>query len=374
MCVWTALLCLICLSQALADDESYQEELQQVQEKIDSIRVEIQETQVLHDTVQTELRETERQISRIHKSLKNILIKLQAKKRELNKLKQRRKNLRKNLQKHMSVLKRQIRTAYMIGRQDYMKLILNQQDPAAVSRIMTYYEYMNRARLDRIETVNKTINELKQIEKKIARESKKLEKLKHQQLAKKKELQEVINSRSKVMADLNGQLKNKERVLVSLVQDQRRLQSLVDDLDEAIPDILTDAGDRRTFKESRGEMLWPTKGTVRKLYGQTRESRLKWNGIIIKANAGKDVRAVSHGRIAYADWLKGYGWLVIIDHGEGYMSLYGYNQAILKETGEWVDVGDVIASVGNSGGQTEFGVYFEIRVNGKPSNPSKWCR
>jgi septal ring factor EnvC (AmiA/AmiB activator) len=114
---------------------------------------------------------------------------------------------------------------------------------------------------------------------------------------------------------------------------------------------------------------------VRALFGRSRNAgKLKWNGVLIKASEGKDVRAVSHGRVAYADWLRGYGLLLIVDHGDGYMSLYGHNQALYKETGEWIEAGEVIATVGQSGGQQEAALYFEIRHNGKPSNPARWCK
>ena len=140
-------------------------------------------------------------------------------------------------------------------------------------------------------------------------------------------------------------------------------------------DLPTEQGERKAFAGLRGKLKWPSRGRLANRYGSRRkEGKLKWQGVMIKAPEGTEVTAISHGRIAFSDWLRGFGLLTIIDHGDGYMSLYGGNQSLYKEVGDWVEAGDVIASVGNSGGHRETALYFEIRHNGKPTNPLKWCR
>ena len=131
----------------------------------------------------------------------------------------------------------------------------------------------------------------------------------------------------------------------------------------------------KSFKKQKGQLYWPAKGTVKQLFGQWRSTgKVKWQGNMIQAKEGSPIHAVYYGRIAYADWLRGYGLIIIVDHGDGYMSLYGHNQTLLKEVGDWVDHNEIIATVGSSGGLQQIGLYFEIRYNGKPSNPAHWCK
>lgn len=361
--------------QSNAAEAANEKALSQVRGQIDKLRKEIEKTQTLHDSVRTELRDIERAIGKVLQVMKQLNQKLAKQQRKLDELQQQRKVLKAELATQHHLLARQIQAAYMIGRQEYLKLILNQEDPAAIGRSMAYYDYFNRARLQRIDTTQATLKKLRTLEAEIETQTTALNEIKQQQLAKKEELQASSRSRAVVVARLHDELANKEQELNRLVEDERRLQDLVTRLDRAIPDILTAPGSHKPFSRLRGQLAWPTKGKLQAVFGTRREGgRLKWNGVLIRADEGRDVRSVSHGRVAYADWLRGYGLLLIIDHGDGYMSLYGHNQSIYKETGEWVEAGEVIASVGKSGGQTQSSLYFEIRHNGKPTDPAKWCR
>jgi septal ring factor EnvC (AmiA/AmiB activator) len=358
-----------------ADTSGNEKALSQVRSRIDKLRKEIEKTQTLHDSVRTELRDIERAIGKSLRALKQLNQKLARQQHKLSALQRQRNTLKADLATQHHLLARQVQAAFMIGRQEYMKLILNQEDPAAVGRTMVYYDYFNRARLRRIEATRATLAKLQGVEKEISRQTRSLNAIKQQQLTKKRELQASSHERAMVVARLHQELVSKEQELSRLVEDERRLQDLVSRLDRAIPDILTAPGSHKPFSKLRGQLAWPTKGRLLSHFGTRRQGgRLKWNGVLIRAKEGGDVRAVSHGRVAYADWLRGYGLLLIIDHGDGYMSLYGHNQALYKETGEWVEAGEVIASVGKSGGQARAGLYFEIRHNGKPTDPAKWCR
>lgn len=359
---------------AMADDEREQA-LQQVRQKIEKLRSEIQQTQTLHDSVRTELASLEKNINQLHRILKQLNRKLIKQKQKLNSLYGKRNRLRKDVKTQQSLLEKQIMAAYMIGRQEYIKLILNQEDPAVIGRTMSYYEYFNRARVDRIDTSRKSLSVLIETEKQIKTETAALKTIQQQQLAKKEKLDEAARARAVVVAKLQKELTNKTTDLSQLLRDEKRLADLVAKLDEAMPDILTEAGKRTPFAKLKGQLTWPTKGKVQALFGKRRQSsKVKWNGVMITAREGHAVRAISHGRVAFADWLRGYGLLLIIDHGNGYMSLYGHNQSIYIETGEWVEAGETIAGVGKSGGQEQAGLYFEIRHNGKPTNPVNWCR
>lgn len=157
--------------------------------------------------------------------------------------------------------------------------------------------------------------------------------------------------------------------------DEKALVKLLIQLQQTLENMPMGEGTRKNFAQQKGKLPWPTKGKLVIRYGSSRQvGNLKWQGIMIRASQGQNIKAVSHGRVAFADWLRGFGLLIILDHGDGFMSLYGHNQSLLKETGDWVDPGEPISTAGDSGGQSKTGLYFEIRKNGKPVNPMRWCR
>ena len=358
-----------------SDDEEHKEALAKVRRDIGKMQTEIRKTQLLHDSVQKEVLKLEIEVARIKKDLVSVTRKIRREQSKLSKLYRKRKTLKKDLKAQHKLLAGQVKSAYMMGRQEYIKIILNLEDSSSVGRTMTYYDYFNRARLSRIESSRKTLVSLQAVEQKIKKQTARLKQTRDQQTLKQTELKAVSRSRAIVVAKLHSELVNKEQNLSLLLEDEQRLQRLIKDLDRVIPDILTAPGKRKSFAKLKGKLKWPTKGELKALYGKRRNaSRVKWNGVMIMAGTGRDVKAVSHGRVAFADFLRGYGLLLIIDHGDGYMSLYGHNQTIYKDIGEWVEAGETISSVGTSGGQKHSGLYFEIRHNGKPRNPVGWCR
>jgi len=355
--------------------EQRQEELERLKVKIKGIRSELDEVRSLHDKVRQDLRTTEIDINKRVNSLKQLKRKLRYQNKRLRKLKSQQSALNKDLLTQRDLLGQQVRTAYTIGKQEYLKLLLNQENPNAIGRVLTYYEYFNQARSERIDTSTKTLISLQQVKKRIRQESKTLKRLKKQQLTEKKKLEVSYKERAIVIAKLSKDIQNKDIVLQQMLANEKQLERVLNVITESMPEILVEQGKRESFASLRGKLYWPALGKVNPLFGKKREhARVKWNGVIIKARQGNNVRAISHGRVAYADWLRGYGLLVIIDHGDGYMSLYGYNESIQKETGDWVEAGDIIGSVGNTGGQAKAGLYFEIRYKGKPTNPKRWCR
>lgn len=360
------------------DDERQQQnqqELDALKIKIKAIRSELDEVRSLYDKVRQELRTTELNISKRVSNLKQLKRKLRYQNKRLRKLQRQRQELNKDLVLQRELLGQQVSTAYTIGKQEYLKLLLNQENPNAIGRVLTYYEYFNQARSERIDISTKTLISLAQIKKRIRSESKTLQRLKRQQVNEKKELEASYKERALAIARLSKEIQTKDTALQQMLEDEKRLKRVLNIITDNMPEILTEPGKHQPFASLRGKLYWPALGKVKPLFGKKRKfAKVKWNGVIIKARQGNNVRAISHGRVAYADWLRGYGLLIIIDHGDGYMSLYGYNETLKKETGDWVDAGDIIASVGNSGGQARAGLYFEIRYNGKPTNPKIWCR
>jgi len=357
------------------DKQVKAEELAKLRQQISALRDELNQTKSLHDSVRAELRQLESDINLRVRSLKKVKRQLRHKTRKLVRLKKQQHVYQKNLQTHQTLLGQQVRAAYVIGRQEFLKLMLNQEDPAVVGRAMTYYDYFNRARSQRIDDAKQTLVKLETVKQKIQQEQKQLKELQQTQQQETAALKKTSGARAIVVARLNTELKNKGETLTRWLENEKQLQRVVEAIQEVMPETLTHRGERPVFSTQRGKLKWPTRGKLKAVFGKPREAgQVLWNGVLITAGEGKEVRAVSHGRIAYADWLRGYGLLIIIDHGEGYMSLYGHNQSIFKETGDWVEAGEVVGSVGKSGGQNEAALYFEIRHKGKPRNPAKWCK
>lgn len=356
------------------DRQAKEAELAKLRERIGALRAELGQVRSKYDQLREDLHSAEQTIAQLSVSLRQVQSKLADQLRKLDALKGRRTELEGSVALQRRYLTEQIRAAYVMGRQEYLKILLNQQDPVALSRTLTYYDYLNRARSDRITSLLDTMRQLEQVRQDIEQESTHLAALRDQQRAQKSELEQSVGSRKQLMVQLRQELATKDRRLKQLLADEKELESVIAAVVQALEDIPAEPGNHRPFDKQRGKLPWPASGPIIERYGAPRLGKLQWQGVLIGAAEGQPVRAVSYGRVAFADWLRGYGYLMIIDHGDGYMSLYGYNQSLQKEVGDWVEAGDVIAIVGSSGGNERAALYFEIRHDGKTANPTKWCR
>jgi len=265
----------------------------------------------------------------------------------------------------------QVRAAYMSGNQEKIKLLLNQRDPATLGRVMTYYGYLNDYRAGNIETVGARIRELAELRSQVAAEEARLSDLAKRQEQELRRLGVVQDERTTLLTALKNKLAAEGREIERLAAQEKDLARLIAELTSILSDYPISS--EEPFSEHRGRLTWPVAGTLLQDFGQPRVGgRLKWNGVVLAAPRGREVRSVYHGRVAFSDWLAGLGLLVIIDHGDGYMTLYGYNETTLKNAGDWVAPGDVIATVGDSGGQAQPALYFEIRKGKQPVNPRRW--
>ncbi len=268
-------------------------------------------------------------------------------------------------------LSAQVRAAYMSGNQEKIKLLLNQRDPAMLGRMMAYYNYFNDYRADNITTVTARIRELAEMHSEVAAEEARLADLARTRAAEFEKLAGAQQERQALLTALKDRMAAEGREIERLAAQEKDLARLIAELTSILSDYPITS--EEPFSEHRGRLTWPVAGTLLRDFGQPRVGgELKWNGVVLAAPHGREVRSVYHGRVAFADWLAGMGLLVIVDHGEGYMTLYGYNETILKNAGDWVAPGDVIATVGDSGGQSEAGLYFEIRQGTRPLNPRRW--
>lgn len=355
--------------------QAKKQELEKLRQRIGKLRRSIEQKQEEKDSAAKYLKDIEVRIGERAYVLNKINRHLRKQKRELRKLKKQQQQTRNKLASQRNILSEQIRAAYMIGQQEYLKLLLNQENPAAIGRTLTYYDYFHKARSHHIDEAVVSIKKLENLTAQVKIKTNELKTSRKQQQVEKQKLEDDFIDRSIVVKKMEKEIATQGNRLKKFVADEKQLQQLLKEIRKIMPSMLTEIDKRETFSKRRGRLKWPVKGKVKRLFGRSRQAaNVKWNGVLIPSREGNNVRAISHGRVAYADWLRGYGMLVIIDHGDGYMTLYGYNQALYKDTGDWVEEGEVIASVGRSGGQQKSALYFEVRVKGRPSNPVKWCR
>ncbi len=360
-----------------ANQESEQAvRLEALRKKIQHLKSSLNNTRGKQRTLRQQLKLTETEIGRLSLSLQVTNQQLRHQGRELKRLKSRYQVQQKALFQQRKALKQQILTGYSMGRQGYLKIILNQQDPAQIGRTLAYYDYFNRARATQINRINLQLEEISNLEQEISRDTARLKTLSDRQKSQMTEKERHRRQRQEVLVKLDKDILTKSQRLKVFLQDEQNLVKLLTQLQAALSDIPPDAGEDSPFPAFKGRLIWPAKGRVSAHYGARRQNtgKLKWQGVMISAPEGEEVYSVHQGRVAFADWLRGFGLLVIIDHGKGYMSLYAHNQSLYKSVGEWVARGEVIATVGNSGGQAESGLYFEIRNKGKPVNPIKWLQ
>ena len=278
-----------------------------------------------------------------------------------------------NLEKIRVTLEKELRVAYMTGKQEQIKLLLNQEEPAALGRLMVYHEYFMRARTQAMQSIRATLERLAGIERELVLQHNEIQGLIAQQQEKSARLLVKQAQRSEILAQLQDSLSSKTAQLTALEEDERRLQKLVESLQQAMRDIPTAGGEYESLPTLKGKLRWPVAGHISMQYGERHFSgKLRARGVHIASRAGADVHAIARGRVVFADWLRGFGLLMIIDHGDNYMSLYGQNRSLYREVGEWVGRDEVVAAAGNSGGQQKPGLYLELRKDGRPFNPGDW--
>ncbi len=276
-----------------------------------------------------------------------------------------------SLDEESRALAAQVRAAYMSGSQEKIRLLLNQRDPATLGRLMAYYRYLNDYRAENIEAVIAQIRELEALRARIAAEEARLAQLGKDRYAELTRLNQSQENRTTLLARLRQKIADEGKEVERLAQQEEDLVRLIAELSTILSDYPISS--EEPFSSHKGRLTWPVAGTLLHDFGQPRAGgQIKWNGVVLGTQRGQEVRAVYHGRVAFADWLAGMGLLVIVDHGENYLTLYGYNETLLKKAGDWVAPGDVIATVGDSGGQAQVGLYFELRRGTRPVNPRQW--
>jgi len=347
-----------------------EQELEEVRTRISALKKSMDSAAAERDRLTGELQDIEVKIAEQRKRLRDIERDQQATQVRKDKLDAELAGREAHLDAESAALAAQVRSAYMSGNQEKIRLLLNQQDPATLGRLMAYYRYLNDYRAGNIEAIVEEIRELEQLRSQIAAEEARLANLAQTRYDELGRLNASLESRQELLAALRKRIADESKEVDRLAAQEQDLTRLIAELTSILSDYPITS--EQPFSELKGKLTWPVAGTLLHDFGQPRAGGIRWNGVVLAAPRGREVRAVYHGRVAFADWLAGMGLLVIVDHGEGYMTLYGYNETLLKDTGDWVAPGDVIATVGDSGGQSRASLYFEVRRGKKPENPRRW--
>ncbi len=351
----------------------YQSKLEKLYKSIDKVKKHLKTRRHKRGNVLTELHQLEADIGENALKLKKTDKNVRQLKVRINKLNKELRLLENRLRQQQAALAELFRAAYMLGAQQQLKMLLNQQDPASLGRVQAYFDYLNRARAQRIAEFEQSIKHKQRLQTDINASLQNLKSTLASQKAQKKKLNQQRRSRAALLARLEQEIQQQEQNLSELESSRNRIENLLKSLGELLADIPPGPGDKADFASLRGKLPRPVAGRFIARFGQAKQQGgLKWNGVLIASEYGEPVKAVSYGRVAFADWLQGFGFITIIDHGKGYMTLYGHNESLFKQAGDWVEAGEVIATVGDSGGHSHPGLYFEIRERGKPVNPARW--
>ena len=383
-CPWIGVALLggaICASAQTADRDRAAEEAQ-ARQKLEHVRAEIRElaetqkqTNARRDETVAGVREQELKIAATARELRALDQQISAQQGKLATLEAERDGLDARLKDQREALAALLRSAYAMGRDEELKLLLAQDRIDTVGRMLAYYRYFERARLGEIAALLSDLDALANVQGAIEKQTAELRDAREQRAAQAQQLDAERLARTKALDELDATLRDQRSRLATLGKDEKTLLDLMAKLRDIFADIPKQLAGAEPFAQLRGRLPWPVSGRIASDFGAREEGGEHASpGIVIAAGGGSDVHAVSHGRVVFADWLRGYGLLLIVDHGDGYLSLYGYNETLLKDVGDWVDAGEAVATSGESGGHRTSGVYFELRFQGKAIDPKAWLR
>lgn len=398
--IWLVSLCLLTTTQpAFAADkvDAAKKDISGIQKQINRIKKELNQTKQQQDDVTDALKKSETAISHANKTLHQIKQEQKQNETKLSKLKKQSLTLSDKLLRQQKALSKLLYQRYAYGNQSYTRLILQSKNPSKVSRDLKYQSYIAKAHTKLINKMQDNLNEIKQLDTKTTKALQKVAELKEKQERERKALQTQKSEKALVLKKLSKEIAAQRGKISKLKRDEKRLSRLVIKLSKRPKknpqkkpnkkaskkaESKVVANNQQTpdnryagkkFSSLKGKLKLPVKGEVTNRFGRKRQDGgISWKGLFIRAKEGASVRSVASGQVVFAEWMRGFGNLIIIDHGSGYMSLYGNNQTILKSVGDDVSGGDTIAAVGNTGGNKSNGLYYELRRKSVPFDPLKW--
>lgn len=348
--------------------------IEQLEKDIAKITRQQRERQQQKNALQSELRDTEVALGRLQQEQEANRSAIDENREEITRLLDEQNKLRAASERQQAAVAEEVRQAWKSGGNDQLRLLLSEDDPQLLARMLAYYRYLLAARSALLDEYRDTLTSLAKVEDDLRGREAQLETQLASLTERQRDLESTRSKRQAVLAQIESAISSDSAELAARQQDREELEVLLAEIDAALAQLIP-VEDVEPFSAARGSMRWPVNGRITDSFGRPRnQGKMRWQGVRLKAEAGSTVAAIHHGRVVYADWLRGSGLLIVIDHGEGYMSLYAHNESLLREVGDWVNAGSPIATVGDSGGQSEPGLYFEIRKNGKPTDPKGWCR
>lgn len=352
------------------NNEPSEQQLQNLIQQMNDIQAWLDRINREKSELQQALGQTERQISENLKRIDQLEQEISGLKKQIAELTQRQRRLRQQMDQQKQQIEQILIASYRQGQQNQLKLILNQTDPVLVRRMLNYAGYLSEDQQTILGQYQQDLAELSETQQKLTERQQQLQTSSQSLASRNQQLRQLQNDRQQVLAKLSAEQQSGGEQLEALKAERSSLEALLARMQNSIDQLATELD--TPFARLKGRLNWPIAGKVVHRYGeQLGRGPLRWEGILLQNKAGTDVNAVHHGRVVFADWLKGFGLLVILDHGDGYMSLYGRNEVLLRSVGEWVNAGDALARTGD-GGAGEEGLYFEIRHQGKPQNPAVW--
>lgn len=370
---------MLLLSTPAAADDNTADKLGDVRSEIKSISADLSKKKADQKALYTQLEAQSRKVSELNRTLRGTAQQIEQKQRELAQLRAQMGIKEEEQRAQLDALGSQIRAAFIHAQPGYLEILLNQHDVATLSRSSSYYRYFHEAREQQLAEISATLSSLSESQRELLLAQKSLEDMLERQQQQQQSLEAENDRRRQTLASLDAAISNQDARLAALKDQEANLQKLLDRLATQpppappaakLPAPVKPVG---PFSRLSGKLPWPVSGKLLARYGSPRNlGKLKWQGIVIDSPTGNDVRASATGRVVFADWLRGFGLLVIIDHGEQYMTLYGNNETLLTDVGEAVEAGQVIAQSGSQGIRGQTGLYFEIRHRGAPTNPMNW--
>ncbi|NIO38896.1 MAG: peptidoglycan DD-metalloendopeptidase family protein [Burkholderiales bacterium] len=361
------------------------QELKELRGRIESLQKELERSETTRSEAADALRDSERAISKANRRLYELANERKSINEKIKTLQEQTRELNSRIGNERQSLARLIHRQYLAGEPESLRLLLNRQSANETARQLHYFGYVSRARAELISKLRANLAEVSRLTDQVRTQSERLAQLEREEARQKTALEKQKGVRQTVLSKASDDIARQRNEISKLRRDEQRLSELIKKLAEeaerrrkarlknqALPDASLN---NSAFAKLKGRLRLPVIGELTNRFGRPREdSGLSWKGLFIAANEGDRVRAIAPGQVVYADWLRGFGNLLILDHGGGYMSLYGNNEALLRRVGDQLSAGDTIAAVGNSGGNVESGLYFELRRNGKPFDPLPWVR
>lgn len=370
MCLGSLLTC----SLALAQDPAPEEQLAAVDAAIGEIQAWLDEADNNRSSLETELRTNTRQLDTLQAEVADNRQSIATLTQTLESLNTRTDSLEQEREEQTTRIAQAVRASYLSGREPYLKLLLNQQNPTASARMTQYYQRYNRARLDRIEQFRNTLSRLEQARQETQTAAQQLQERQQALDTQQESLSKRQAERERLLLALKQDIASRSDELAQLSQDREHLEALIQQIQDAIANIPAPE-QLSPFSQARGSLPWPVDGTPLNRFGASySDGNLHRQGVVLRVEAGSPVRAIHPGRVVFADWLRGSGLLVVVDHGEGYLSLYANNRSLIKNKGDWVNRGEALATAGDDAGLAQPGIYFEIRHNGQAQDPAQWCQ